>query len=1498
MTGVAPTPFTAAPPAPQAVFPATAVAIEHATARDILVHVGDIYTSPAIPTTPLKVRLGALLDRHNFFGGRDAEIRRLNDLIQTPSGYVFVTGPMGIGRTALLANWMRTIPRDRYATCAHFISRADRMADQEFTLLSLCQQLVAFHRLSGAFPSRVVELRALYVDLLSRPLPDGAHLIVVLDGLDEALDWQPGPGSDLFPRPLPRGVHVVFSASEGFESSWLENRAVLGQDIATITLTAFERENIVSLLRSAGGTLAARADSESTIETLLEVSKGDPCYLRFMLADLGSGLLSEENLIRQPRGFKQYLDQWWEQLAHDVSFQRQENLDLLGILSVAKGPLTLRELAGIAPTLRKGLQLRMQLEGQFRRYLIGNADEGYALWPRFAAYLAERFLPEELADYHSDLLAYCARWREHKSAYPFAHYAAHLFESGHQVELNALISKEWMGAKFEKTHSHLAFSGDVQLAITALAASGVASSGLCIELVRNAFIFGTLGSYASNVPTKALAALALTGNEQRALDHAALLVETDKQISAYCDIGLALHKRDPKGKSVAILETAATLAVAHGSWRNNPKEKQPNRASALTRVAHAFATVGQLQRAEEMARFAIAACDSAPEPSRFGFLSAVATALAQAGLVKEAQRALDAISTPRESRMALAVTLRALVRHGDSDRAMQICAGLSSRWDQVVQWVALTDALTEAGDTSRATQAALEAEASARLAPDKWYKACLLAQAARALHRASAREKANILMDHARALGQAVDYDTEKCWALAGVVRGLAQIDRGDQALMIATTLLGDSESDPCKQRAAGRALSATALCFALNGDCDRALTLAQKAHRLLHVTHDNGNFPFEYALPEADYRDDLVWFSESPLDNIARIFAQRGLLPWALKAARSFGNHQHQRFCQLKISEALIELNDYSGALSVISEIEDMSAKAEGVALIAVGQARNGLAAEATQTAQAAITLGQSPSTPYKSDWVIVDIVDALGEAAHIEFAEAVAESSAEPQVQAWSLVALIRHLAPAQGAKACDLGRRALRAAGDAKPTDDMTERIGGAAVWDAEGRFTTTFSMPSDVIGPSLGRALSSGHLVAPISIGGRSDITAHILGKMSDALCAVGEDACACELILQAVSQPGRPPTDFLLSQAAASLARMQRTDEAREVAARIQSPARIPHTLAIMAAALVSGGKKEEAMAMVARVRDAAASIRNRPNDFAWPKIVTTLARAGLIDQILLSQEDINVFTAESLAHPSELRQLIEALMECGDAARAADLLARAEEMANDTAQRVEIVAAAATAGLRDRAFRMLDCVMASITSNAAPALNLGDILLRLIRPLRELGNNQQNAAVCIQIDAILDSVVPPDKRDSIRQDFVEALSDVGRPDEALTICKSIRSPAVKLCSLSFASHSFSQCGALERAESLAHEVAEGAGSIETPEGRIGPWLGASRAFGGIGRGDIAFRCTLNAILAAANDRNRLLNVLGQVASSLCSIDDGKTVSDIHEALSATDGWFH
>lgn len=161
--------------------------------KSLLTHLEEYGLAEGKATLPVDLRRlfdGLLLD-HALFGGRKHELLRIEDFLGAPGGgYMFVTGPSGYGKTALLAHWLQN-GAAIYAPAYHFISRTYATADEEFFLRNLCQQLVARHGLSGRLPAATSELRALYASLLRLPPPDGHPVVILVDGLDEAMGWDP-----------------------------------------------------------------------------------------------------------------------------------------------------------------------------------------------------------------------------------------------------------------------------------------------------------------------------------------------------------------------------------------------------------------------------------------------------------------------------------------------------------------------------------------------------------------------------------------------------------------------------------------------------------------------------------------------------------------------------------------------------------------------------------------------------------------------------------------------------------------------------------------------------------------------------------------------------------------------------------------------------------------------------------------------------------------------------------------------------------------------------------------------------------------------------------------------------------------------------------------------------------------------------------------------------------------------------------------------------------
>jgi len=418
-----------------------------------------------VPMTLLN-RLDDLLARHQaHFGGRDGALRSLHQFLHAPGGYLPVLAPAGFGKSALLARWIQELQAAGKQVCYTFINRAEGTADLQFTMQNLCEQMAGAHRLVGTLPALDRSLQALYPGLLQLPPDPGLELIVVLDGLDEALGWT--PRSDLFPPGLPHGVHVVFSARQVPGVDWVEALGPAGRAEAPLELGAMVLEDVKSLLERAGGKASRLAARPGFAAAVVAASNGDPFYLHFLVEDIAAGAITARNIKHQPHGLEAYLTEWWRQLKAEVA-NLEEVTDLLGVLCVAKGRLLRQELQQISPSLGRGLLLDKGLTGKLSRYLTGDEQAGYAIaHPRFGEYLTggNLFSQAEVDGYRTQLLKYCAGWQQSRSAYALTHYAAHLVDAlpkAHPEDRDtALANLVSLAGKRAFQKAHLSVVGDL-----------------------------------------------------------------------------------------------------------------------------------------------------------------------------------------------------------------------------------------------------------------------------------------------------------------------------------------------------------------------------------------------------------------------------------------------------------------------------------------------------------------------------------------------------------------------------------------------------------------------------------------------------------------------------------------------------------------------------------------------------------------------------------------------------------------------------------------------------------------------------------------------------------------------------------------------------------------------------------------------------------------------------------------------------------------------------
>ena len=458
------------------------------------------------------------------FGGREAELARLDVWLDDPeeTPYLLLSAPAGRGKSALLARWnRRLLTRGDLAVAFFPISVRFRtnLAGVVFAALTarlaaLTTRPAALHNdeLPASADTPVEIWRGLLSDYLRRPLPGGRRLLLIVDGVDEAADWEPGP--DLFPLAPPPGLRVVLSARSlvGDGDAWLrklgwERRGLalpLGLDLLTV-------EGVADVLQHMGFPLDRLGRRVDVVGQLHRLSEGDPLLVWLYVNDLwkrgeAAVRLQPEDLETIPPGLHGYLSRWWEDQQR-LWGQREPLLRpaveaLLNLLACALGPLSREDVLHLAPP---EVRLTTWTLGEalcpLNRLVIGDGQhQGFAFsHPRLGVYFYEELTPTErqamerrFRSWGETTLKALNEGQlppERASAYLVQYYAAHLERSGCDAEaFSALVSDGWRrGWEALEAGAYAGFLNDVERAWRCCGASrpGVPSGWRSGTVCRN-----------------------------------------------------------------------------------------------------------------------------------------------------------------------------------------------------------------------------------------------------------------------------------------------------------------------------------------------------------------------------------------------------------------------------------------------------------------------------------------------------------------------------------------------------------------------------------------------------------------------------------------------------------------------------------------------------------------------------------------------------------------------------------------------------------------------------------------------------------------------------------------------------------------------------------------------------------------------------------------------------------------------------------------------------
>jgi len=220
--------------------------------------------------------------RARVYVPRPAYFARLDRHAETDGPPLVVVGGSGLGKSALLANWVRQY-RARHPdqfVFVHFLGASPASAEWGELVRRILATFNHRYGLSLEIPDEPGKLRDAFADGL-RMVGSAHRLVIVLDGLNQLEDRDQARDLGWLPRELPPGVRLIVSTLPGAPLDEIDRRAWPKLEVAL--LTREERETLIADYLAQYTKALARPQINAIANAPLA---GNPLFLVALLEEL------------------------------------------------------------------------------------------------------------------------------------------------------------------------------------------------------------------------------------------------------------------------------------------------------------------------------------------------------------------------------------------------------------------------------------------------------------------------------------------------------------------------------------------------------------------------------------------------------------------------------------------------------------------------------------------------------------------------------------------------------------------------------------------------------------------------------------------------------------------------------------------------------------------------------------------------------------------------------------------------------------------------------------------------------------------------------------------------------------------------------------------------------------------------------------------------------------------------------------------------------------